>query len=956
MRLFAVWIFLLSTLSLPAQDNIGMPEIHNFSKTEYRAGLQNWGFAIYVNDILLVANNEGLLTYNGLDWELFPLPAKTIARSVCVVDEKIYVGGQDEFGYFAPDANGLLQFHDLKALLNPASGFGDVWQIIHWNNKLLLRTNKYVFVLEDGRSQTYGTSATWHYLGISGNTPVAQDSERGLLNFANGQFTSRPWGEHFPREVIISQILEGGNGTGLVFTRRHGILSREENFTPIATNADWKDEQIYYVQRIDSNNIAVGTTSSGVKIIDNSGRIREQYSLSTGLRNENILSIIADKNGSIWLGLDNGIAFIGRNNALKIIDPAGNGNSGYAATVFGGQLYVGTSNGLFVTPLGPPADLSFNNSPFQQVAHSAGQVWSLKALGGKLYMGHHEGAFLVENSAAKILYPHEGYWNFQPDRRQPGNILSGTYDGLLSLPPDGNPVPIAPAFTESSRFVQQDSSGNIWVSHPYHGVFRIGGTDRNSTVEGPYGVKNGLPSNSNNIVYFLKNEVLAATDSGIYRFQAENNRFEKAQAFLQQPGNKSVRFLYDDGLGRLWFVHEKSLSYLQMQGDSVVVADIPEIRNRLLSGFEYVYAYDRENIFISGENGIFHLNAEKYKQVPASAMRVYIHKVVMHGQRDSLIYGGFLKGALEQQPVLPSRQRNIRFQFSESQHAFFSPAEYSLRLVNFENDWSEWSAKTDKEYTNLPGGHYVFEVKMRRQPGQESPVTRFEFQVRPPWYLTLAAKIAYLLIIASLMYAIYLRQRRKLRQQIARHEEEQKQLKYIHDLERDQAEKTVMELHNKNLENELRFKNSQLASNAMHLVQKGELMARLKANLEHLYKDMQNAQAKKEVKTLIKSLHADESFEEDWEQFSQHFDTVHTDLLANLKAQFPQLSANDLKLCAYLRLNLSTKEIARMLNISVRGVEISRYRLRKKLNLETSENLNEFLMGIEDSRRMHVQG
>jgi len=92
------------------------------------------------------------------------------------------------------------------------------------------------------------------------------------------------------------------------------------------------------------------------------------------------------------------------------------------------------------------------------------------------------------------------------------------------------------------------------------------------------------------------------------------------------------------------------------------------------------------------------------------------------------------------------------------------------------------------------------------------------------------------------------------------------------------------------------------------------------------------------------TLKVDERLEDDWEKFSYHFDQVHSNFIKRLKQGYPNLTPKDQKLCAYLRMNLTSKEIAPLLNISVRGVEISRYRLRKKLSLNKEENLSEFMM------------
>jgi hypothetical protein len=100
------------------QNTIGLPDIINYSKVDYKAGLQNWDFKQDNNGIIYVANNEGLLSYDGTYWKLYPLPNKTIVRSVEIgADNRIYVGGQDEFGYFIPGTNGKLEYHSLIQLL-----------------------------------------------------------------------------------------------------------------------------------------------------------------------------------------------------------------------------------------------------------------------------------------------------------------------------------------------------------------------------------------------------------------------------------------------------------------------------------------------------------------------------------------------------------------------------------------------------------------------------------------------------------------------------------------------------------------------------------------------------------------------------------------------------------------------------------------------------------------------
>ena len=165
-------------------------------------------------------------------------------------------------------------------------------------------------------------------------------------------------------------------------------------------------------------------------------------------------------------------------------------------------------------------------------------------------------------------------------------------------------------------------------------------------------------------------------------------------------------------------------------------------------------------------------------------------------------------------------------------------------------------------------------------------------------------------------------------------------------MERNKTNNELIALKNEKLESEINFKNSELASSAMHLVKKGELITKLKSEILHVVKQIDNPQAIAELKKMIKTLNEDENMDEEWENFTMHFDKVHSDFVVTLKEKFPTITGNELKLCAYLRMNLSTKEIAQLLNISVRGVEISRYRLRKKLQISSDTNLFDFLINI----------
>lgn len=178
-------------------------------------------------------------------------------------------------------------------------------------------------------------------------------------------------------------------------------------------------------------------------------------------------------------------------------------------------------------------------------------------------------------------------------------------------------------------------------------------------------------------------------------------------------------------------------------------------------------------------------------------------------------------------------------------------------------------------------------------------------------------------------------------------------MQYLHQLEIDRNEKEIVKLQNEKLETEIDYKNKELGAAAMNLVQKRELLSKIKEELMRLLKNLDNGETVKNFKKVIKMMTDDEKFEQNWEHFSYHFDRVHGDFLLALKSKYPNITTSELKLCAYLRLNLSTKEIAQLMNISVRGVEVSRYRLRKKLQIPSEVNLFNYLIeNIKNEKKM----
>ena len=207
--------------------------------------------------------------------------------------------------------------------------------------------------------------------------------------------------------------------------------------------------------------------------------------------------------------------------------------------------------------------------------------------------------------------------------------------------------------------------------------------------------------------------------------------------------------------------------------------------------------------------------------------------------------------------------------------------------------------------------------------------------------------LRHLLPAACLSCIVYVWQRKKkFAYHQLKYEEEQIRLSYLQGLEMERNEKKSIALLKENLEAELHFKNKELATVTMHLVERGSILVNIKEELILFMKKTNIPDTQYEFRNIFRILDESEKKSDDWGQFAIYFDHVHNNFLCCIQAKYPFLSPTDLKLCAYLRLNLSSKEIAQLMNISLKGVEISRYRLRKKLQLSTETNLYNFLINI----------
>jgi DNA-binding CsgD family transcriptional regulator len=205
---------------------------------------------------------------------------------------------------------------------------------------------------------------------------------------------------------------------------------------------------------------------------------------------------------------------------------------------------------------------------------------------------------------------------------------------------------------------------------------------------------------------------------------------------------------------------------------------------------------------------------------------------------------------------------------------------------------------------------------------------------KPHWYETFAFKLTVILLMIAISFFLLTIYLKKI--EIRHHNQLRK--KEI------ELEQQVIKAKNEQLIADNLNKSRELANATFTLIHKNESLTIVKEELDLMKSETTSKLFDSHYKKLIHILDNQLENEKDWQIFEANFNEVHEIFFKKLKLQFPDLTPGDLKLAAFLKMNLSSKEIAPLLNISIRGVENKRYRLRKKMDLDELENLTNYMI------------
>jgi DNA-binding CsgD family transcriptional regulator len=952
-----VLLLFLCLTTLEGRAQHGIPLIKNFSTADYGGGIQNWQIAQDSRGMLYIANNFGLLEYDGTYWRNWGAPKGTKLRCLTITpDDKIYVGSQGDFGYFVPTASGNLQYTSLAdSLPDDKRNFDETWRVYQDRNKVFFCTFRHIFVFQDDKLQTVlNPEAPLEPSFYVNHHLYVLIKGKGLMQYKDGRLELLPDTEALAN-TSISSIVPFNQQQVLITTFRDGIyrynghqLERWQTPTsPLLEQAIINDALL-----LKNGHFAFGTQSEGLIITDQQGQLQQQLTKERGFANRTVLSLYQDNGDNLWVGMNNGISFVELSAPFRLLnEQAGLPGTGYAAYLHHDTLYLGTNNGLY--------RLNGTQPVPELVAGTRGQVYSISQLGDGILMGHHNGAFRINKHKAEPIFKETGFWMFQPLRQNPDKLIGGTYSGLTLFEKSDTDNHWAFKKTlngleESARIMEQAADGSIWMTHGYKGAYHIKLSpdgERLLSVK-YYNQEHGFPSNIRVNVFRIENDLVFPAENGIYRFDPAADRFVVDEAFTQLLGSDNhVEVMKDDAFGNIYFLSNKEIGLLRrdpLKGYIKETAQFNRLLNLLNDDLQNLTVLSDHTVLLGAKEGFIHYDPF-VQATPRVPFKTLIRQVQTTSGGDSLLYGGHGKG-IDGMPALSYRANSLKFSFTSTSYEALSRPRYQYYLEPYEQNWSAWSLQSEKEYTNLPEGEYTFHVRSQNSLGQQSQEATYSFIISAPWYRTAWAYSTYVFFASSLLLLLLQLQHRrhqKEKHHIVRRQEEELTLRdsKLEEVSR-KSEEEINRLRNEKLQAEVEHKNRELATQTMHIITKNEFITDIKENLSSISKKYKNKEMMQELQKIVRDIERNIDVDSDWEHFQYHFDQVHGNFSHRLRQSYAGLSPQEIKLCTYLRLNLSTKEIAQLLNISVRGVEISRYRLRKKLGLNREDNLAEFILNF----------
>lgn len=921
----------------PLSGNTISNNVKNFSKNLYQASNQNWSLDVSPNGFIYFANHSGLLEFDGTSWKLYKLPNETILRSVVVAsDSLIYTSGYRELGYWTTTKTGLLKYHSLNELaeqyFSPNEEFwniailGDAVYFHSFNNLLVYKNDRIIPIKRNGFINTMHRVRDEIFIAKRDSGIYKIEGNHTVPILTNSVFNG----------LITRFILPYGKNGLMIGTNSHGIFTWDGNKLK-----EWNPEWTEYFKKNEVNrgfiapggNLIIGTIIDGITIFNSDGQYLSNYNTSNGLQNNTVLGISTDRFNNIWLSLDSGIDFISSDqNYGFMIETIPEIGAVYDAAIFENRIYLGTNQGLFVK------ELYENEAGYKLVPETQNQVWYCQVYDNHLFVGHNDGTLIIKDGKERFISKQSGGFSIRKDPMQSNLLIESTYSSMTRIKKQGGTYiqdGIIKGFVDLIRYIEIDHLGDIWASHMHRGIYKLQLNDkRDSVISKEYFGYNSVFGKDHSLhVFKVENRIVFTTENILYTYNDLADSIIPYSFLNDKLGEfASANRIVDAPNHHYWFITKDKIGLFSIFNSQVkLIKDYPRtlfISNELIDDFENILPLTSTKAIVCLENGIAQLDASASDTISEiQNFKPKLRSILLTDNRRQENKGPIDTHEIE----IKYKYHNVQLRYS---FPYFThkPIYFQSYLIGLDQTWSEKTTIPKFSFDRLPPGNYELLVKATDQWGNESKINSLLLEITPPWYLTTYARTAYLLLFIGILlgfrtWGI-------------------KQTKKKERLQHEKRERELIRLRNEKLKNEVQHKSKELANSTMSIIKKNEFLLEIREIVTKQKEQLGSRYPDKYYYHLTRKIEENISSHDDWQLFETNFERAHEQFLHKIKEMYPDLTSKDLRLCAYLRMNLSSKEIAPLLGISVRGVENHRYRLRKKMHLDHDEKLIDMILEL----------
>lgn len=931
MKLRVTFSLMLVFLCVSLRASSPIPFFKNFSPSEYDAMSQNWSITQDDKGYIYAGNNSCLLRFNGKSWEkIHPFSDKknAIIRSLYHDSEegKTFIGGFREFGYFEYDEYGKMRYTSLyEAGSTNAEANDEIWYITRIGRQVffIYFTAYYVYDLDTGELRR-DEEPTAFYYSIGEHLYLAPN--HGEARRYNGKSISY---DIVPNDISkrIMKVFENPSSETLTgISANEGIYEIKEGK---AKRIDKLGDSWGIANRAiqcEDGTIIVGFISSGVYAFNPYGEILWHISMDEGLIDNTVLALYEDNSGNVWCALDKGIAVIYKDgDSMLSLTRYGLGKT-TVSLLAEEDLFVGSNAGLAKFRMDNKSlRLRKTNDYFNDTP-----IWSLHEEGGEVFVGENGNSYIFRNGVLDHLSNAPGGTVPKQLTLRDGTrvLIQGSFTSLYVYTEDNGQWHFShtvEGFLRPTKNLEVDYLGNIWIEHMYQGIYKVALSDdskhvKNETVFPQYGSH----------VCKMGGRVLFHGDNGFHYYDDRDGLMKPFDSLNDAIGEyKNCNRVIPAGNDRYWLVKKKDAILISFHYDEVELLDYVNFSYfnvNQTESFESVISLADDRFLFGVEDGFLIHDLRENGGFKSNEISLGISSISSFHD-DSLHAIDINSDKI----VIPNNSSlNVKL-FINGDKYYNTDIKFKLSPYDFQE--RVMGNQMAASYHHLHAGNYTFKAWTESKRDDLFAEISIPVIVKPSVFASWPAITLYIILSLGLLYMAYLLIQRALERQRIRLESEK--------------EKEIITLRNEQLEDAVFLKSKELATYSLIEARRNQVLRKLRRQISSIGFGKNGGMSKSDHDTLMSIINEGEFSEDNWAHFYNNFDLIHKSFFKTLTDKHPSLTPNDLRICAYLRMNLSTKELADVMGITIKGAEAAKYRIRKKMNVNTAIPLNEYLVRID---------